>query len=67
MEKLKTYFENIGFTSDDLKKILNAFELRHFKKNEFLVEEWKTSKYIGFAETGMFQYYVIKNVEERTT
>jgi len=39
MEKLKTYFENIGFTSDDLKKILNAFELRHFKKNEFLVEE----------------------------
>ena len=67
MEKVKKYFEAIGFTGVDLEKILTAFELQHFKKNDFVVEEGKTSGYIGFVETGMFQYYVIKDGEERTT
>jgi CRP-like cAMP-binding protein len=66
MEKVKTYFEAIGFAGDDLEKILNAFELQSFKKNDFVVEEGKTSRYIGFVETGMFQYYVIKDGEEKT-
>lgn len=67
MQKLKKYFETIGFAGNDLEKILNAFELKYFKKNDFIVEEGKTSRYIGFVETGMFQYYVIKDGEERTT
>lgn len=67
MEKLKKYFESIGFAGDGLEKILDAFELKYFKKNDFIVEEGKTSRYIGFVETGMFQYYVIKNGEERTS
>ena len=66
MVKVKKYFEAIGFTGDDLEKILNAFELKKFKKNDFVVEEGKTSRYMGFVETGMFQYYVIKDGEERT-
>jgi len=66
MLKVKKYFEDIGFSGDDLQKILNAFELQKFKKNDFVVEEGKTSKYMGFVETGMFQYYVIKDGEERT-
>lgn len=66
MVKIKKYFETIGFAGNDLKKILNAFELQKFKKNDFVVEEGKTSKYMGFVETGMFQYYVIKDGEERT-
>ena len=66
MEKVKKYFEAIGFAGDDLEKILNAFELQTFKKNDFIVEEGKTSRYIGFIETGMFQYYVIQDGEERT-
>ncbi len=66
MIKVKIYFETIGFTGDDLEKILNAFELQKFKKNDFVVEEGKTSRYMGFVETGMFQYYVIKDGEERT-
>jgi CRP/FNR family transcriptional regulator, anaerobic regulatory protein len=66
MEKVTKYFEAIGFAGDDLEKILNAFELQSFKKNDFIVEEGKTSRYIGFVETGMFQYYVIKDGEERT-
>ena len=67
MQKLKKYFETIGFAGNDLEKILNAFELKFFKKNDFIVEEGKTSRYIGFVETGMFQYYVMKDGEERTT
>lgn len=66
MLKVKTYFETIGFTGDDLEKILNAFELHSFKKNDFVVEEGKTSRYMGFVESGMFQYYVIQDGEERT-
>ncbi len=67
MLKVKIYFEAIGFAGDDLHKILNSFELQKFKKNDFIVEEGKTSRHIGFVETGMFQYYVIKDGEERTS
>lgn len=67
MLKVEKYFKNIGFAGDDLEKIMDAFELQTFKKNDFIVEEGKTSRYIGFVETGMFQYYVIKDGEERTS
>lgn len=67
MEKLKLYFETIGFAGDELEIIVNAFKLKHFKKNDFVVEEGKISKHIGFVETGMFQYYVMKDGEEKTT
>jgi CRP/FNR family transcriptional regulator, anaerobic regulatory protein len=66
MEKVTKYFEALGFAGDDLEKILNAFELHSFKKNDFVVEEGKTSRYMGFVESGMFQYYVIQDGEERT-
>jgi CRP-like cAMP-binding protein len=67
MEKIKKLFENIGFAGEDLNKILDAFTFQVFKKNDFVVEEGKISKYIGFVESGMFQYYVLKDGEERTT
>ena len=66
MLKVAKYFEALGFAGDDLQKILNAFKLQQFKKNDFVVEEGKTSRYMGFVETGMFQYYVIQDGEERT-
>lgn len=67
MQKIKTYFHSLGFTGENLDAIVNAFELQHFKKNDYVVEEGKTSRYIGFVETGMFQYYVIKEGEEVTS
>jgi CRP-like cAMP-binding protein len=67
MENVKAYFETIGFNGESLDKILTAFTYHEFKKNDFVVEVGKTSKYIGFVERGMFQYYVIKEGEERTT
>jgi CRP/FNR family transcriptional regulator, anaerobic regulatory protein len=67
MLKVEKYFAKLGFKGDELEQILAAFELQTFKKNEFIVEEGKTSRYIGLVESGMFQYYVIKDGEERTT
>lgn len=67
MEKLKTYFESIGFAGADLDKVLCAFSLKEYKKNDFFVEAGKTSRHLGFVESGMFQYYVLKDGEERTT
>lgn len=67
MEKVKKYFESIGFSGEGLAKILESFISIEFKKNDFVVEEGKIAKYIGFVESGMFQYYVIVDGEERTT
>ncbi|MGK4567996.1 Crp/Fnr family transcriptional regulator [Flavobacterium sp. 3HN19-14] len=67
MEKLKIYFEMMGFHGENLNQILDAFFLQHFRKNEFVVEYGKTSRHIGFVVDGLFQYYVIKQGEERTT
>ncbi|MBL7815611.1 MAG: Crp/Fnr family transcriptional regulator [Saprospiraceae bacterium] len=67
MEKLKKYFETIGFKSTDLERVLNAFELHVFKKNDFVVKEGKVSRHLGFVESGLFQYYVVREGEERTT
>jgi CRP/FNR family transcriptional regulator, anaerobic regulatory protein len=67
LEKLKNYFEKIGFNGETLDKILDSFVLIEFKKGEYVVEEGKTSKYIGFVKSGMFQYYVLKDGEEKTS
>lgn len=67
MEKLKNYLSAVGFEGESLDKILNAFTLKTFKKNEYVVEEGKTSKHIGFVESGMFQYFVVKDGEEKTS
>ncbi|GAB3503681.1 Crp/Fnr family transcriptional regulator [Emticicia fontis] len=65
--KLKKQFEVMGFSGESLETILNAFTLQNFKKNDHIVEEGKTSRYIGFVESGMFQYYSLKEGEEITT
>lgn len=67
MEKLRTYFEQVGFKGEYLDAIVNAFVLQPFEKNDFVVEYGKVSKHIGLVESGMFQYYVIKDGDERTS
>lgn len=67
MEKLRTYFSAIGFSGDSLDKIVNAFTLQLYEKNDYVVEYGKISRHIGIVESGMFQYYVLKDGEERTS
>jgi CRP-like cAMP-binding protein len=66
MEKLEHYFRSLGFEGYDLKRIADSFSLQAFEKNDFVVEYGKTSKHIGFINNGLFQYYVLKDGEERT-
>ncbi len=67
MEKITSYFKNIGFANEHLDKILNVFTLKDYKKGDFFIQEGKISKHLGFVEIGMFQYYVLKEGEEKTT
>lgn len=67
MEKLKQYFAYIGFSGEDLDKVVNSFTLQSFEKNELVVTEGKTSRYIGLVESGLFQYYILKDGEEITS
>jgi CRP-like cAMP-binding protein len=67
MNKIEKYFVAIGFGGHELEEILNAFTCQSLKKNDLIVEEGKVSKHIGFVESGMFQYFVYKDGEERTT
>lgn len=67
MEKLWEYFEKNGFGDQDLKVILNLFTLQYFKKGDLVVEEGKVSQYIGIVESGMFQYFVSLDGEEKTS
>jgi CRP/FNR family transcriptional regulator, anaerobic regulatory protein len=67
VEKLQVYFQSVGFHGEGLEQIIDAFTLEEFHKNDFVVEYGKTSKHIGFVKTGMFQYYVLKDGEEKTS
>jgi len=67
MNKIKHYFEKIGFSGAHLDEITQAFNHRLFKKNDLVVTEGKVSKHIGFVDSGMFQYYVLVDGEEKTT
>ena len=67
MIRLKKYLKMLDFEEDDLEKILNSFTLQVFEKNDFFVKENKINKHLGFVETGLFQYYVLKEGQIRTT
>jgi CRP-like cAMP-binding protein len=67
MGNVRPYFQMLGFAGESLDKISDAFTYQEFEKNDFVVECGKTSRHIGLVESGLFQYYVIKDGEERTT
>lgn len=67
MKKIEAYFEALGFAGDNLKKIVDSFSWQKYEKNDFVVEFGKVSRHIGFVDSGMFQYYVLKDGEERTS
>ena len=68
MEKLKAYFQSIGFDEIDTDKIVSYFKCQRFDKEDFFVKEGKIKMQLGFIESGQFQYYSITSQgEERTT
>lgn len=68
MEKLKSYFESVGFDNVSIDKITSCFNQKQFEKGDYFVKEGKTSLQMGFVEKGLFQYFSITDQgEERTT
>lgn len=68
MEKLKSYFESVGFDNVSIDRIVSCFKQKQFEKGDYFVKEGRVSLQMGFIEIGQFQYYsVTDNGEERTT
>lgn len=67
VQTLELYFSKLGFKDTDLTQIINSFTLKEFSKNDFVVEQGKVSRHIGFVKSGLFQYYVLKDGEEKTS
>lgn len=67
MNKLSFYFQSFGFAGQDLEVIVNAFTSQIFTKNDYFVKEGQQSKYLAFIESGLFQYFITADSEERTT
>ncbi len=68
MEKLKQYFQSVGFNKDQAFKIASKFSRKVLAKGEYFVKSEIISKSLAFVEEGQLQYYSIDaNGEERTT
>lgn len=67
MESLRKYFAAMGFEGESLERIISSFSLQDYEKNDLVVEYGKVSRHIGFIKSGMFQYYVLKDGEEKTS
>ena len=67
MENLIAYFAPYGFSETELAEIAGSFEKKVFSKGDYFVQEGKTSRQLGFVETGVFQYFFNRDGEEITT
>ena len=68
MDKLKTYFTNIGFDNLTSQKVAERFRQKTFNKGDYFVTAGKTALQIGFIADGQFQYYATTTEgEEKTT
>lgn len=67
MGTLKSFFLSAGFPEVEAKAIAEKFTLKEIKKGDFFIEEGRTSKRLGFIETGFLQYFIYLDGEEKTT
>jgi CRP-like cAMP-binding protein len=67
MNVLAPLFTHAGFTATDVDRIVAPFTLKAYDKGDHFVRVGQVSKHLGFAESGVFQYYYPTDGEERTT
>lgn len=65
MHTLQSYFAEFDLALQD--KILQFFQKRAFEKGDYFVQEGHTSHYLGFVESGAFQYFYNKDGNEITS
>ncbi|SHF78541.1 Crp/Fnr family transcriptional regulator [Dysgonomonas macrotermitis] len=65
--KLKAHFKSkVSLTENELELIDKYFEVRDFKKKDFLLESGKACDFIGYIEKGTIRHFHIKDGEENT-
>ena len=67
MNVLAPIFTHAGFSAADVDRIVAPFTLKAYVKGDHFVRVGQVSKHLGFAESGVFQYYYPTDGEERTT
>ena len=67
MELIPVLFGKAGFPPADVERIATAFRPKEYAKEDHFVRAGQVSTYLGFVESGMFQYYFPADGEERTT
>lgn len=65
--QLKMYFKSkVSFTEKELELIDEYFEVRWFRKKDFLLESGKICDFIGYIDKGIIRHFHIKEVVENT-
>lgn len=54
---LEAYFQEAGFTPEEVAMIARRFESRSLAKGDFLVKEQSVSRSVAFLEEGLMQFY----------
>ncbi len=67
MNVLAPLFTHAGFTAADVERIVAPFAVKDYAKGDHFVRVGQVSRHLGFAESGVFQYYYPLDGEERTT
>lgn len=64
---LFSVFQNAGLTPQGCEVVLSRFTERRLEKEEWLLQEGKVCRHIAFVESGLLQFYVVRDGLERTT
>lgn len=66
-ESLQHFFAKSGFTAPEQELIFPFFKSSIYEKGDCFVEEGKNNQYLGFIESGVFQYFFNLDGDEITT
>lgn len=64
---VERFFRDAGFSENDRAAIATCFTMKRFRKEALFVEAGKKSTILGLIESGLFQYFVLSDGDERTT
>jgi len=67
MNQLKNTFQGFGFSDIEANEILKCFVLKHYKSGDLFVKSNAIADYLGFIDSGIFQFYYDNDSDEITT
>lgn len=66
-ESLQQFWAGNGFNAAEQAEIVALFKPKLYAKNDYFVQEMQTNQYLGFIESGVFQYFYNHDGNEITT